>query len=127
MLVSGCNCSSWAQQILTQSGDPLLTPTVQEVPAEQVKNFATLELQNISKLLTELLYWRDAEDLLLDEVNHLKMALYSSENTVVNRDKVIANLKTEIEIIDPPWYDHFWVGAGVTGIILTALFVFAGR
>lgn len=83
------------------------------------------ELKQTAGLLTEVEYRRD-ESLVFKE----KSAVYQSmikefQSNEQRYEQQIKNLNLTIEAVKPSWYDHFWVGAALTGIIISGIFFIA--
>lgn len=34
-------------------------------------------------------------------------------------------LKANIEAVTPSWYDHFWIGAALTGVVISSIYFLA--
>ena len=105
LLLSGFSYKGWAQQDSTK--------------------LSLLELKHTAQLLIELEARRYESDSFLDKENIYKNIIKDYQNDQELFNQQIENLELIIEAVTPAWYDHFWIGAAITGIVVSSIYFLA--
>lgn len=83
------------------------------------------ELKQTLGLLTELEFRRQQNVQNIAKENIYKNIIKDYEaNQELYKQKII-NLESALGITKPAWYDSFWFGAGVTGLVFTTIILIA--
>jgi hypothetical protein len=88
-------------------------------------NLSLSELKLTAQLLTELQYRRDQEDIFNQKEKLYSGIIQNFQSNEKLYDSKIENLELMIEEVKPGWYDHFWVGATVAGIVVSSIYFLA--
>lgn len=81
------------------------------------------ELQQTLRLLNELEYRRTESNIWMDKESVYKSLIQSYQNGEELFRKEIKNLELNIEAVKPAWYDNFWTGAAVAGIVVSSIYL----
>ena len=73
-------------------------------------------------LLTELQGRRELNATFLDKEAVYKNIIEGYQNDEELYKRQIENLKLNIEAVTPSWYDNFWTGAAVAGLIVSSIY-----
>ena len=82
------------------------------------------ELKQIAKLLSEVEFRRKINLLNDDKIDRLNEIINSQKNIIANQEEINSNLKDQIEMIRPPFYDNFIFGAAAASIVLIGIVLF---
>ncbi len=80
------------------------------------------ELKQTAGLLIELQKKREQKSIWADKEAFYKSMLENYDRIDERYQRQIKNLKLNLEAVTPAWYDHFWFGAAVTGIIVSSIY-----
>lgn len=83
------------------------------------------ELQQTLRLLNELEYRRSEANIFLDKESVYKSLIQNYQNNEELYKKEVKNLELNIEAVTPAWYDNFWTGAAVAGLIVSSIYFLA--
>lgn len=83
------------------------------------------ELKQTVGLLTELQGRRELDATFLDKEAVYKNIIEGYQNDEELYKQQIENLKLNIEAVTPAWYDNFWTGAAVAGLIVSSIYFLA--
>lgn len=134
-----CSLNAWAQQNLTDGSGTTLSfikdfeePLKLKVANQFEDPMVTIRLPLskallVSQLLYELESRREKGKIDKEIFNIIPRLKTNYVDLRTDHFELQDNVNKIIDALEQPWYDHFWVGAGVTGMILTALFVLASR
>lgn len=81
------------------------------------------EKKQISGLLYELEYRRTESNIFLDKESVYKSLIKDYQNNEELYKQEIKNLELNIEAVKPSWYDNFWTGAAVAGIVVSSIYL----
>lgn len=91
---------------------------------DSTKNYLNnLELKQTYKLLSELQFRRLEVNLLRDQISIKSEIIQRKDYQIQLKEKIEKNLREQLEIVKPAWYDSFYVGAGA-GIVIVTTIVF---
>lgn len=80
------------------------------------------ELKQTVGLLTELQGRRELDATFLDKEAVYKNIIEGYQNDEELYKQQIENLKLNIEAVKPAFYDNFWFGATVAGLVVSSIF-----
>lgn len=80
------------------------------------------ELKQIVGLLPELQKRRELNATFLDKEAVYKNIIEGYQNDEELYKQQIENLKLNIEAVKPAFYDNFWFGAAVAGLVVSSIF-----
>lgn len=85
-------------------------------------NLELKELKQVSQLLVEVEYRREQSRIAIEKENLYRdlIADYSKNEELY--EQKLENKDAEIEAVKPAWYDTFWIGSAVTGIIISTVY-----
>lgn len=83
------------------------------------------ELKLTAQLLTELQFRREQEDLFNQKEKLYSGIIQNFQSNEKLYTSKIDNLELVIEEVKPEWYDHFWIGAAVAGIVVSSIYFLA--
>ena len=80
------------------------------------------ELKQIASLLPELQKRREANFVFKDkeQIYQGMIKTYQADEELYKNQ--IENLKLNIEAVTPSWYDNFWTGAAVAGLVVSSIY-----
>lgn len=84
-------------------------------------NLAKNELKQVTSLLNELQYRRELNTLQEARLNEYESLAKENNTAITLLKQQIEIYKASMEQLSPAWYDRFWVGAGVTAIIMSGI------
>jgi hypothetical protein len=103
--LSGKSSISWAQQ--------------------DSSKLSLAELKQTAGLLTEVEFRRDEAQIVQEKINVYEGMIKHYQENESDYEQKLRNQELINENSKPAWYDHFWVGSTVVGIVLTTIFLFA--
>lgn len=80
------------------------------------------ELQQTLGLLNELEYRRTESNIWMDKESVYKSLIQNYQSNEELYEREIKNLELNIEAVKPAWYDNFWTGAAITGIVISSIY-----
>ena len=83
------------------------------------------ELKQIAGLLPELQKRRETNVTFLDKEAVYKNIIKGYQNDEELFKQQIANKNAEIEAVTPAWYNNFWTGAAVAGLVVSSIYFLA--
>jgi len=81
-----------------------------------------LELKHTAQLLIELEGRRIENATFIDKESVYKSIIEGYQNDQELYKQQIENLKLNIEAVTPSWYDNFWTGAAVAGLVVSSIY-----
>lgn len=84
-----------------------------------------LELKHTAQLLIELEGRRYEANTFLDKERVYQSIIEGYQNDQELFKQQIENLELNIEAVTPAWYDNFWTGAAVAGLIISSIYFLA--
>jgi hypothetical protein len=94
--------------------------------AQQDSTDLTLsELKLTLSLLTELEYRRAQDGLFTNKESIYKSIIEGYQNDQELYKQQVENLKLNIEAVTPAFYDNFWFGAAIAGIVVSSIYFLA--
>ena len=91
--------------------------------AQQDSSLTLNEYKQIGSLLAELKGRRILEGEMLDKEYYYRSIIGDYQNNIRLADAQIKNLQQNIEAVEPAWYDHFWVGTAIAGLVVSGIYL----
>ena len=83
------------------------------------------ELKQTAGLLTEVEYRRDEAQIFGEKSTVYENMIKAFQSNEGRYEQQIKNLNLIVEESKPSWYDHFWTGAAITGLIVSSIYFLA--
>lgn len=83
------------------------------------------ELKQTAGLLTEVEYRRDESQIFKEKSAVYEDMIKAFKSNELRFEEQIKNLNLVVEESKPSWYDHFWIGAAVTGLVVSSIYFLA--
>lgn len=83
------------------------------------------ELKQTAGLLTEVEYRRNEAQIFEEKSDVYEDMIKAFQSNESRYEEQIKNLNLAIEVSKPSWYDRFWIGAAVAGLIVSSIYFFA--
>ncbi len=80
------------------------------------------ELKQISGLLVELAECRELNVVASEKESFYQNLVKKYDENEQLYEQQLANKNAEIEAVTPAWYDNFWTGSAITGLIISSIY-----
>lgn len=92
---------------------------------QDLTKLSLAELKQTAGLLTEVEYRRDESLVFKEKSTVYESMIKEFQSNEQRYEQQIKNLNLTIEAVKPSWYDHFWIGAALTGVIVSSIYFLA--